>query len=38
MEDVCPANVFQTPCGRKSLNKIVELNGIEPSASRVRFR
>jgi hypothetical protein len=33
MENVCLANVFQTPRGEKNLNKIVELNGIEPSAS-----
>ena len=33
MENVCPANVFQTPRGGKILNEVVELNGIEPSAS-----
>jgi hypothetical protein len=33
MKNVCPANVFQTLRGEKNLNEVVELNGIEPSAS-----
>ena len=33
MQNVCSPIVLQTLCGEKILSKVVELNGIEPSAS-----
>jgi len=33
MKNVCSSNVLQTPRSKKILSEVVELNGIEPSAS-----